>query len=224
MQADQAILSAWGIAPGYHDITGRWIQPEPETVRLVLEAMGAEGWTPPPPSLRVVQQGTQLDLGQPHELTTEDGAALSHVGALPPDLPPGYHRLRRLADGATWCLVVSPGRCYLPDELRAWGWAVQLYAVRSRASWGFGDLADLRELAGWSSRLGAGVILLNPLHAALPTPPQQPSPYYPSSRRFRNPLYIRVEEVPGATRLGARLSGLARAGRDLNASRLIDRD
>ena len=27
--------------------------------------------------------------------------------------------------------------------------------------------------------------------------PQQPSPYFPSSRRFRSPLYLRVEEVDG---------------------------
>ena len=224
MEIDSAIPAAWGIAPGYHDITGRWVEPEPDTVRLVLDAMRAEGWAPPPSPVRIVEQGTPLDLGEAHELTTEDGAALPEVHVLPPDLPPGYHRLRRLEDGHGRRLIVSPRTCHLPEELRAWGWAVQLYAVRSRASWGFGDLADLRELARWSSGLGAGVVLLNPLHAALPTPPQQPSPYYPSSRRFRNPLYIRVEEVPGADRLGERLPALAEAGRDLDASRLIDRD
>ena len=52
----------------------------------------------------------------------------------------------------------------------------------------------------------------------------EPSPYYPSSRRFRNPLYIRMEEVPGAQLLGDRLAPLAEAGRALNSSRVIDRD
>ena len=60
-----------------------------------------------------------------------------------------------------------------------------------------GDLGDLRRLARWSATdLGAGILLINPLHAAAPVLPQQPSPYFPSSRRFQNVLYLRVEEVP----------------------------
>jgi len=43
-------------------------------------------------------------------------------------------------------------------------------------------------------------LLVNPLHAPLPGLPQEPSPYYPSSRRFLNPLYLRLEDVPGAER------------------------
>ena len=41
--------------------------------------------------------------------------------------------------------VVAP----LPAR-RSWGFTVQLYSVRSRASWGHGDLHDLAELAAWS--------------------------------------------------------------------------
>jgi 4-alpha-glucanotransferase len=54
--------------------------------------------------------------------------------------------------------------------------------------------------------------------------PQQASPYFPSSRRYRNPIYLRVEEVPGAAALGEELGRLARAGRALNGGPLIDRD
>ena len=65
-----------------------------------------------------------------------------------------------------------------------------------------GDLGDLRRLATWSARdLGAALVLVNPLHAALPGLPQTASPYFPSSRRFRNPLYLRIEDVPGAESL-----------------------
>jgi hypothetical protein len=40
---------------------------------------------------------------------------------------------------------------------RSWGFTVQLYALRSRGSWGHGDLRDLADLAAWSGRgLGAG--------------------------------------------------------------------
>jgi 4-alpha-glucanotransferase len=88
-----------------------------------------------------------------------------------------------------------------------------------------GDLADLRRLAEWSAgALGAGVILLNPLHAVLPLVPQEPSPYFPSSRRYRNPLYLRVEEVPGAAEDRLDLLRLAAEGRALAAERRIDRD
>jgi 4-alpha-glucanotransferase len=79
-------------------------------------------------------------------------------------------------------------------------------------------------LAQWSRDLHAGLLLINPLHASGPLLPQENSPYHPSSRRYRNPLYLRVEEVPGAERLGAKLAELAQAGRALNAKRLIDRN
>jgi 4-alpha-glucanotransferase len=42
----------------------------------------------------------------------------------------------------------------------------------------------------------ADFVLVNPLHAAEPVPPIEPSPYLPSSRRFANPLYLRPERIP----------------------------
>jgi 4-alpha-glucanotransferase len=79
---------------------------------------------------------------------------------------------------------------------RSWGFAVQLYSVRSRASWGHGDLRDLADLASWSARdLGADFVLVNPLHAAEPRPPLSPSPYLPMSRRQVSPLYLRIEDI-----------------------------
>ena len=224
MEADPTRAHAWGIADGYHDISGRWITPDPGAVSSVLAALGADSESPSAGAVRVVRQGAPVLLDEPHEVTSEDGAQLRAETSLPQGLPTGYHQLRRLRDGATWRLIVSPGSCYLPEHLRGWGWALQLYALRSAASWGIGDLGDLGDFAEWSSRLGAAVLLLNPLHAPLPLRPQEPSPYYPSSRRYRNPLYIRVEDVPGAERLGGRLQPLAEAAHDLNHNRLIDRD
>jgi 4-alpha-glucanotransferase len=216
---------AWGIADGYHDVTGRWVVPEPDAVEYAAAAMGADGEQPPPGPILFAHPHEHIDVEEPAELVTEDGAVLAPEEWRSADLPTGYHVLRRLEDGAEARLVVSPGACHLPEELRAWGWAVQLYAVRSRASWGIGDLADLRELARWSrTDLGAGILVLNPLHAPLPVLPQEPSPYYPSSRRFRNPLYLRIEEVPGAERLGERLAPLAATARALNTDRLLQRD
>ena len=86
----------------------------------------------------------------------------------------------------------------IPDALRGWGWAAQLYAVRSRDGWGVGDLGDLRALGSWSRRQGAAMLLVNPLHAVRPGTPQESSPYFPSSRLYRNPLYLRIQDLPGA--------------------------
>ena len=115
------------------------------------------------------------------------------------------------------------GSCSPPPE-RVWGWAVQLYAVRSRESWGVGDLADLRRFGHWTRRQGGSVILLNPLGAQTPTLPYEPSPYYASSRRFRNTLYLRVEEVDGAETCAAELEPLRSEAQKLNQVRLIDHD
>ena len=130
--------------------------------------------------------------------------------ALPDDLPLGYHRVhvRSGADEASAALIVTPGWLGLPERLgarRIWGLATQLYSVRSRQSWGVGDLTDLVDLAVWSASLhGAGYVLVNPLHAAAPTTPMEPSPYLPTSRRFVNPLYLRVEAIPEFAQLRKR--------------------
>jgi 4-alpha-glucanotransferase len=90
----------------------------------------------------------------------------------------------------------SSQRLSVPAE-RQWGFAVQLYSVRSKDSWGHGDLHDLAKLARWSAaELGAGFVLINPLHAVEPLPPISPSPYLPMTRLFTSPLYLRVEDVP----------------------------
>jgi 4-alpha-glucanotransferase len=220
-------LAAWGIDTGYWDAGGGWQRPDPSSLTAVAEAMGAHsepGGPPAGPPLWFVATGSQDRLLGPCDLLLEDGTALGTVTALPPDLPAGYHDLQPADGGPTTRLVVSPRRCHLPADLRVWGWAVQLYAARSAGSWGIGDLGDLGRLSEWAAGHGAGVVTVNPLHAAGPASPQQASPYYPSSRRWRSPLYLRVEDVPGAGGLGPELSRLAAAGQALNAERRIDRD
>ena len=116
----------------------------------------------------------------------------------------------------------------VPDEPcaaapeRAWGWAVQLYALRSSQSWGIGDLADLRRFGAWARAQGASLVLLNPLGAQTPSLPYQRSPYYSSSRRFRNAVYLRVEDVEGAGEVD--LTAERKAALRLNRERLIDYD
>jgi 4-alpha-glucanotransferase len=117
--------------------------------------------------------------------------------------------------------LLTVDRCETGPE-RAWGWAIQLYALRSRSSWGVGDFADLARFGRWASEAGASVVLLNPLGAQIPSLPYQASPYYTSSRRFRNMVYLRVEDIEGAR--DADIAPEREAALTLNAHRLIDYD
>lgn len=132
---------------------------------------------------------------------------------IPGNLPLGYHELivtigTHDADGseadggihatATSTIIVTPNRVGLPRRMgasRVWGYAAQLYSVRSHHSWGLGDLTDLADLCTWSASQGAGYLLTNPLHAAEVAGRMEPSPYLPSSRLFVNPIYIRPELI-----------------------------
>lgn len=125
-----------------------------------------------------------------------------YLWTLPFPLKEGRHRLvlRLRSATVTSILLVTPSRCYRPPCLehgRVWGFAVQLYAVRSRRNWGMGDFTDLVQLVHHAHALGAAVIGLNPLHALFLHNPDHASPYSPSTRLFLNPLYIDVEAVPG---------------------------
>jgi 4-alpha-glucanotransferase len=215
---------AWGIEPGFWNVNGAWVSTSPQTTDLLLAAMRANGPKPPPSPVLVHPAGRPLRLDEPHEIETEDGAIIPPSREISAELPPGYHHLRQLRDGRSRLLILAPTACYLPPRLHGWAWAAQLYAVRSTASWGIGDFGDLRQLAYWARGQGAQTLLLNPLHAPVPVQPQEPNPYFPSSRLYRNPLYLRIEDVPGAEALGAELEPLARAGRELNGQRRIDRD
>jgi len=121
---------------------------------------------------------------------------------LPSDLPLGYHRLvlysgDRLAEAS---LIITPAYLGLPAKVgqrRIWGYAAQLYSVRSATSWGTGDFSDLAALATWAAtQQQADFVLINPLHATTPEPPLEPSPYLPVTRRFISPLYICPEMIP----------------------------
>ena len=154
---------------------------------------------------------------------------------IPTDLPTGYHWLAAESSDASaeTALIVTPAFLGFPEAMgarRAWGYATQLYSVRGQDSWGMGDLQDLADLATWSAtQQFASYILVNPLHAASPVPPMAPSPYLPVTRRFANPMYLRIEDIPeyaGLTpALAAGVEQLAEQLHHLNhTADLLDRD
>lgn len=214
--------AAWGVVLDYHDVRGELRRAPEGTVAALLESMGAREAEPPPPPVRVMRHGERVPLETPAELLTEDGEQIRVEQADPIDIPLGYHRLIRPDSGSFTRLIVVPRTCFLPDDLHAWGWAVQLYALRSASSWGIGDLGNLRRLNQWAKSLGAGFTLINPLHSVDPFP-QQDSPYFPGSRCWRNPLYIEIEKVPGAPLVEAELERSAGPARLLNDDRIIRR-
>lgn len=154
---------------------------------------------------------------------------------IPGDLPLGWHRLYAEIPGqqaVSGQLVVVPATVPLPSavaEHGAFGLMTQLYSVRSQRSWGIGDLSDVDDMTVWSARdLGADFVLVNPIHAAEPVAPMEPSPYLPTTRRFVNPVYLRPEDIPEIAYLADsdrhEFDRLAAQARALNSSDGIDRD
>ncbi|KIO47904.1 malto-oligosyltrehalose synthase [Nitrosospira sp. NpAV] len=117
---------------------------------------------------------------------------------------PGYHRFSiKPADGhgltGEMPMIVAPAVCYEPPAIqgegRVWGFAAQLYGIRSEHNYGIGDFSDLRRLIEFCAQAGASTLLLNPLHALFPDAPEHASPYSPSNRAWFNTLYLDVEAI-----------------------------
>ncbi|MTD59017.1 4-alpha-glucanotransferase [Amycolatopsis pithecellobii] len=200
-----ALADAYGVATRYENAEQREVVVDTDVVVAVLAQFGVDASTPEaigrelaavretrartalPPTL-VLREGTGYETG-PAVVELEDGARRTVEEFLPGDLPLGWHRVVTAEQNVT--VAVVPRR--LPEVPPAWGWMLQLYALRSDESWGAGDYADLAVMARRSAdELGAGVLLVNPVQAISPTHPVERSPYSPSSRRFANPLYLRV--------------------------------
>ena len=252
----EAVLAALGVPAhtpeevetSLQDVGDRfWRRTLPATV------VTREGWTPwvfvhVPDGTGVrltldLEDGHEWEVRQVEHLVAPrevDGVMVGEAAfELPWNLPLGWHRLVAHVEAepldpssTTATVVVTPHRLTLPeglDERRGVGVATQLYQVRSQGSWGIGDLGDAARLGAWAStQHGADFLLVNPLHAAEPVAPMEPSPYLPTTRRFLNPLYLRVEDVPEVAGLDqedvARLAALAAHGRALNEVDGIDRD
>jgi 4-alpha-glucanotransferase len=223
---------SWGVAFGFHDGKGDWQPAAEETRAAVRRSLGApldagdSDTGPVSDGALVVAHGSAVELSAPTTLRTEDGAfvRIAANSQVPGDLPAGYHSLFDESTAMTRALIVTPPSCTPFEKTKQWGWATQMYALRSRSSWGIGEFRDLRTLNEWSHKHGASMALINPLHAAAPVLSQQPSPYFPTSRCFRNPLALTIEEVPGFADVASQLDPIATEAQALNSNRRIDRD
>jgi 4-alpha-glucanotransferase len=178
----------WGIADGYHDIAGAW-HPTPDATReLLRSAMGRAEVADP---LWFVPVSHTPAVSGPCTIVLERGDEIEVEAALPAGLPSGYHWLHPADDGPATRLIVHPERCR--PSPAAWGVAAQIYSMWRPDAWGIGDLRDVVALAQAVGERGGEAVLLSPLHAPAPTMPQEPSPYYPSSRRWLSPLLVPVD-------------------------------
>jgi 4-alpha-glucanotransferase len=230
-----------GIDTQFKDAFGRRRKAGPEVLSRLLHVLATKGEPVPRilPRTVVVRHSREnavaiagpVDLAVHWEIVSEQTVATGSAGpprmTLPPDLPAGLFHLRvtampdELSEEAT--LVVCPARAYQGEESaprRMWALAVQLYGVRSARNWGHGDFTDLLALIDLAADLGASGVGLNPLHALFDDRPTEPSPYFPSSRLFLNPLYIDIDAIPEFPGLQpAGIADVLRAARD---SALVD--
>jgi 4-alpha-glucanotransferase len=141
-------------------------------------------------------------------LDRDDKSDLRFVSVpFPKDLSIGKHELRvdvtvgdeRSEAVCHW--IVCPARAYSPSSLEAGsriaGVGIALYGVRSQKNWGAGDFSDLKAIVDWAREdLKVDFIGLNPLHALFNRRPFNSSPYLPSSRLYRNHIYLDIPGIP----------------------------
>ncbi len=137
------------------------------------------------------------------EVVDRDGRNGAHLRLRLPPLEPGRYRLIREDRPDAVCrLTIAPAASFAPESLQAgrrlFGLSAQLYAVRRASDQGIGDFTTLAELGEAAAREGAAVVAINPLHALFGDQRQRASPYFPSDRRFIDPIYLDLGKVVGA--------------------------
>lgn len=209
-----AALAPHGVSFGYQNTKGQWIETPTATLERVAPSFAkinseqvAEPIVCTPGRWHPELYGT---------LILEDGFHFQCHGVV--DMP-GYHILYT-RDGMRRFVIAAPEYLKTPD--RGWGWQIQLYATRSRNSWGIGDFRDLALICRIAESQGATCVQVSPVHAIAPLAHPQPSPYSPASRLFLNMLHIAPGAAHGAERVD--LTDLDAKGRALNDERIIDRD
>lgn len=151
------------------------------------------------------QDGKEMDLNFEYqggeERDLHSGKFTCQKFKIHTDLAVGYYDITVSAGGEEYksVLAVAPRECYKNNDLESsklWGYATQLYAMKSKRNWGVGDFTDLKNFVDVCAKCGADVIGLNPLNILEHNYPENASPYLSVSRLFLNPIYIDIENVP----------------------------
>ena len=202
----------YGVQTSYIDMSRKRREASPESVLLVLRALGVpvEKFDDVDAAVRARRgeienrilepvmlawdgkldvSGLRLPPRSKPALVLDDGESTSWP---PPQLPAGYHRLTVTSGGGTHeSLVISaPVRAHFPLTDRTWGVFAPVYALHSKRSLGAGDLTDFESLVQWMQELGGRVAATLPLLSNFMEEPCDPSPYAPASRIFWNEFYV----------------------------------
>jgi glycogen debranching enzyme GlgX/4-alpha-glucanotransferase len=175
-------------------------------IRTWLSIEGEDG--------HVTQVRATADEGAPLAQYHRDGRDGRAVAITLPPLAVGRYRIRREDHPDVVCrLTIAPAACFAPDLIdrgeRRFGVTAQLYSLRRDGDQGIGDFTTLGQLGEDAARRGAAVLGVNPLHALFGQNRELASPYYPSDRRFLDPIYLDLDQVTGAPRLAERLASLS---------------
>jgi 4-alpha-glucanotransferase len=219
-EALAALARAAGVAPTWIDVFGIDHKVEPPTLRAVLAALGLSaenakhiadshdhlrntGKSLPPLVTATVNQPVELPAPpERYVLTLDDGRRFEGEAergfggsSIPAILEAGYHHLAFGNSQTT--LAVAPKRGFTVADAvpsgRAWGLAVQLYALRRHGDGGIGDFGALEEFVKAAARHGAAAVAISPVHAQFSADPDRFSPYSPSSRTALNVLHSTID-------------------------------
>ncbi len=167
------LAEAAGIEREWWNVAGERTVVAPDTQSALLNAMGLPCLT---------ERQARESLGYLAELTDH----------MPPFAPASACYLPE-----AFQTPANPGGRPMDGEGRLFGLSAQLYALRRHDDWGIGDFTTLARLAEMADRIGAAAVSLNPQHALFPGQRDRASPYYPSDRRFLDPIYLDVARLGG---------------------------
>jgi len=207
----RALAAKAGFEEHWVDAAGEPRTVSPATLRAALTALGF-----PCDSTRAIAESEAALEALKHEMpplvTAWAGETFMAGGQSPmaPDTP-GYYRVE--IGGAERMLAVAPPRCFEIADLtenNLAGLGVHLYGLRGGHTSGFGDFAALADFAREAAKRGVDAVAVSPTHALFTADSSHFSPYSPSSRLFRNPLYADLSLAGGEV------------AQDDGADRLID--
>jgi glycogen debranching enzyme GlgX/4-alpha-glucanotransferase len=118
-------------------------------------------------------------------------------------------RYRLVVGGVECALTVAPPKAHGPDAAlrKRFGVAAQIYALRradeNGPDQGIGDFSTLALAAEKAGAAGSAYFGVSPLHMLFPRDRDRASPYFPSDRRFLDPILIDALDGGGLPRDGA---------------------
>jgi len=183
----------YGIQTSYLDMTRQRRDADPNSILLVLHAMGAgvDRMDDVPDALRRRKEELRERKVEP-VVVAWDGK----LGRRKFEF--GYHVTE--IKGHETFVISAPTKAYFPGASsgspRLWGVFAPVYALHSKRNPAAGDLTDFENLIDWMHDLGGSVASTLPLLGAFLDEPFEPSPYSPATRLFWNEFYIDIERVP----------------------------